>query len=93
MEAFLHEVSDISKTLKTHKRYSLRLAALVSIVIGSILNFISFICAFTGYQNAPKHVTIWASICVCCAPKTEMCNSDRIFTSSSASPSSGTVST
>lgn len=66
MDAFLHDLSDVYKTLQTHKRYKLRLAAIVSISLGSMLNFAAFLTAFIAFRSgdAPRYLTVWASICV-----------------------------
>ena len=66
IQEVVDEVYEIYATLRTHKRYQLRLAAIISILIGSVLNFASFMCAFIGFHRraAPRYLTVWASIVV-----------------------------
>ena len=60
------EVSEVLKSLKSHKRYHLRLTAISSILLGSILNFTFFLVAFIHNRMgfAPRYLAIWASIVV-----------------------------
>ncbi len=66
VQQIIDEASEVYGTLKTHNRYTLRLAAIISILIGSVLNFISVIAAFVshGSGDAPRFLTVWASIVV-----------------------------
>lgn len=60
----LNDLAQIIASLKSHKRYSLRSTALVSILVGSVLNFASLLAAFIDINcgNAPRYLTVWTSI-------------------------------
>ena len=66
VQEILDQATEIYATLKTHKRYTLRLTAIISIAIGSVFNFASFVCAFVGFSSgdAPRYLTVWASVVV-----------------------------
>lgn len=63
---FVDELTQIMQSLKSHKRYFLRSAAIVSILVGSTLNFVTLLAVFIGVYGdaAPKHLTAWTSIVV-----------------------------
>ncbi len=53
------------KSVKTHKRFNIRATAIGAILLGDVLNFASLLAAFISNDgNAPKYLTIWASIIV-----------------------------
>ena len=63
---FVDELTKVMESLKSHKRFSLRSAAIASILVGSILNFVSLLAVFVGSHggNAPRHLTAWTSVVV-----------------------------
>ena len=67
IQQILDSTSEIYSSLKSHSRYSLRLSALFSILIGTVLNFASFLAAFIGFSrgDAPRYLTVWAGVVVC----------------------------
>lgn len=62
----LNDLTQIMASLKSHKRYWLRSTAIVSIIIGSVLNFVSLLAVFidSSCGNAPRYLTVWTSIVV-----------------------------
>ena len=66
---FFQELTTVVESLKSHRRYSLRTVAIVSILAGSVLNFACLLAAFidSNYDNAPRYLTVWTSIVVCVA--------------------------
>ena len=54
------------ESLFSHKRFSLRSAAIISVFVGSLLNFVSLLVVFVGGSspNAAKHLTAWTSVVV-----------------------------
>ena len=63
---FVDEITNVMESLKSHKRFWLRSAAIVSVLVGSILNFVSLLAVFMDNHggNAPKHLTAWTSVVV-----------------------------
>lgn len=59
-------VLEAAKSVQSHKRFNLRATTIVAILLGDVLNFASLLAAFISNDgNAPKFLTIWASIVVC----------------------------
>ena len=64
LKARVDELEMMYDTAKSHPRSKTRRLALKAIIVGSLINFICFIMAFTDYDDAPKHVTGWTSVAV-----------------------------
>ena len=63
---FVDELTNVMESLKSHKRFYLRSVVIVSILVGSVLNFVSLLAVFmdSNGSNAPKHLTAWTSVIV-----------------------------
>ena len=63
---FVDQLTNVMESLKSHKRFSLRSLAIVSILVGSVLNFVALLAVFMDRNggNAPKHLTAWTAVVV-----------------------------
>ena len=63
---FVDELRNLMESLKSHKRFYLRSVVIASILVGSILNFVSLLVVFMDSHggNAPKHLTACTSVVV-----------------------------
>ena len=63
---FVDELINVMESLKSHKRFWLRSAAIVSVLVGSVLNLGSLLAVFMDNHgaNAPKHLTAWTAVVV-----------------------------
>lgn len=61
----LEDIVDAVKSVKSHKRFTFRATTIAAILLGDVLNFVSLLAAFISDDgNAPKFLTIWASVVV-----------------------------
>ena len=68
---FVDELTNVMESLKSHKRFSLRSAAIVSILVGSILNFVALLAVFMDSHG--RNASYGLDGCCCTCPCLLLC--------------------